>query len=98
MNEKINKNGFVYFMVNGSDMTKIKIGYTNNLDRRIKQFRTSCPNIRCIYSFEGKMKDEKYLHSYFSLYRSELEWFNNTNEVISRWIIQDRLQREYGSL
>lgn len=37
---KINVNGFVYFIKNGKDSKNIKIGMTTNIDERLKSFKT----------------------------------------------------------
>ncbi len=56
----------------------LKIGVTNNIDKRIKSLQTGNPHkIELLYLEErlNPTKAERFLHQYFSKYRLEGEWF-----------------------
>lgn len=40
----------------------LKIGYTSNIDNRIKQYKTHNPDIKILSIIEGTREDEKKLH------------------------------------
>lgn len=62
-----------------------KIGYTTNLEKRIKSLQTSSPTgIHVVYSIatQHAKKIEKHLHSKYNKYNSNLEWFTLSREDI----------------
>ncbi len=65
----------------------IKIGYTDNWERRLSQYKLHNPTIKVLYKIEdGNEDDEKFLHSYFSEYRYKgygNEWFYYNDSIIS---------------
>lgn len=73
----------IYFITNGES---IKIGYTkSNIERRLKQLQTSCPQKLFILGWiDGDKEKEKELHIKFSnsRIRSNGEWFRPTHDIL----------------
>jgi len=82
--------GSVYFI---SDCNaNIKIGFSNNISRRIKELNVASANkLTLIYSIENVTMDyEKTLHDYFgSQYNERGEFYDS--EAVMRWINQYKL-------
>ena len=56
---------------------QVKIGYSTNVERRLKQLSTGNPNILTVIALLGGDKRlEKELHFKFRHYRINREWFN----------------------
>lgn len=74
----------------------LKIGYTRNLDKRILNYCTHCPDIALIATREGDRDLENFLHDYFEDYRMnfENEWFEYNDKIINLFPI---LNPEYGT-
>ncbi|APR02433.1 TPA: GIY-YIG nuclease family protein [Clostridium botulinum] len=90
-----NKNGTVYFILDTSAANLVKIGFTRNLKRRIKQLETSNCNLRLIHKIENcDMEYEKSLHIFFQTERVKNEWFNY-GDSIKEWIKRDKIKKEY---
>lgn len=72
--------GNVYFLSNGKS---IKIGYSNNIENRIKQLQTANEvDLRLIYYIEDSdEKFEKYVQKVCKAYHISGEWFDS--EVIN---------------
>ena len=74
------------FNEQGNLMRLIKIGYTDNWERRFTQYKLHNPTIKTLYLYEGGNEDdEKSLHSYFSEYRYKgygNEWFYHSEKLI----------------
>jgi hypothetical protein len=86
------KNGNVYF-IKDKVTGYIKIGWTTNVNRRMKQFRTSNLNLELIYVLENStMLVEQSLHNYFESERVGLEWYQP--HLVNQWIERDRLTKE----
>lgn len=64
----------------------IKIGYTDNWDKRLTQYKIHNPTIKTLYLYDdGNEDDEKFLHSYFSEYKLSdygREWFYYNNKIV----------------
>ncbi|EQC1535416.1 GIY-YIG nuclease family protein [Clostridium botulinum] len=89
-----NKNGTVYFILDTS-ADLVKIGFTRNLKRRIKQLETSNCNLKLIYKIESCSMDYEYsLHHFFDLERVKNEWFSY-GDSIKEWIKRDKIKKEY---
>ncbi|APH20915.1 GIY-YIG nuclease family protein [Clostridium botulinum] len=89
-----NKNGTVYFILDIS-ANLVKIGFSRNLKRRIKQLETSNCNLELIHKIDNCNMDYEYsLHNYFSLERVKNEWFNY-GDSIKQWIKRDKIKKEY---
>lgn len=72
----------------------VKIGKTNNLDRRIREHKTSNPFIILVYKKMCAQKYEKYLHRKLSgcLIEGATEWFEYYDgmiEDIDSWLSED---------
>ncbi|MBY6842774.1 GIY-YIG nuclease family protein [Clostridium botulinum] len=89
-----NKNGTVYFILDTA-ANLVKIGFSRNLKRRIKQLETSNCNLKLIYKIENCSMDyEQSLHKFFEVERIKNEWFNY-GDSIKQWIKRDRIKKEY---
>lgn len=81
---------------NDKSIELIKIGYTNNWDKRLVDYKLHNPTIRVLYLCEnGNEDDERSLHSYFSEYRFNSygrEWFYY-NESIIEFFEEDPIEK-----
>lgn len=59
-----------------------KIGFTENLKSRMKQYATHNPDCKLIDSFEGYKEDEKQLHELCKEFNHSSEWFNKDNRIL----------------
>lgn len=59
-----------------------KIGFTENLKSRMKQYATHNPDYRLIDNFDGDKEDEKELHELCKEFHHSLEWFNKDERVL----------------
>lgn len=69
----------LYLIENGA---YLKIGFTTNLQSRLKTYKTHNPNFSLLNSKDGIKQDETMLHKLCNQYKYEREWFHNTPEVI----------------
>jgi hypothetical protein len=79
---KQHQNGdpFVYLIEAAS---RYKIGYSTNIDRRIKTFNTAnCVPCRIIAVAPGSKQLEKSLHQEFKRFRVNREWFINAPDIL----------------
>ena len=75
--------GFVYFIQAG-DNGAIKIGYTKDVDRRIKELQTSNPEkLNLLLKVGAEPNDEKVMHDKFKKYCINLEWYSPSDELIN---------------
>ncbi len=56
-------NGVIYVLTNPSFPEYVKIGYADNLERRLKQFNNSAClpfafRVYCVYEVEGRLRDK----------------------------------------
>lgn len=65
--------------------TYLKIGYTYNVEKRMKQYETHNPDFILLDQAEGSLTDESYLHAVLKPYWIKNEWFYNCDEVIKVW-------------
>jgi hypothetical protein len=64
----------IYFI--GFKTTHIKIGYTSDLNRRIKELQTGCPfKLKVLATMQGDSQTEAGLHLMFASKRAVGEWF-----------------------
>jgi hypothetical protein len=66
--------GFVYFIEN-QESSLIKIGFSTDVDGRLKTLRTAAPNLRLIGFIPGTVATESWLHRKFATSRVDREWF-----------------------
>lgn len=91
-NKNKRKESYVYFIQNPIT-GYIKIGFTNNLSRRIKTFNTANANdLKLIYYVLADRNFESSMHNYFKDDRVNREWFSPTRVLL--WIKRDKLTRE----
>lgn len=60
----------------------LKIGYTSNIDNRIKQYKTHNPDIKILSIIEGTREDEKKLHELCKEWKYDSEWFYYSPKII----------------
>ncbi|EKS4345244.1 GIY-YIG nuclease family protein [Clostridium botulinum] len=90
-----NKNGTVYFILDTSAANLVKIGFTRNLQKRLKQLATANCNLKLIHKIENCSMDyERSLHKFFEVERVKNEWFNY-DIPIKEWIKRDKIKKEY---
>ena len=65
--------------------TYLKIGYTYNIEKRMKQYETHNPDFVLLDTAEGSLQDEENLHAVLKPYWIKNEWFYNCDEVIKVW-------------
>lgn len=75
------KKGYIYVLKCND---AVKVGYTTDLDKRIKAHRVSNPFIEFICSYEGSIEDEKLIHKKLSKHLKEncTEWFNYYEKIL----------------
>jgi hypothetical protein len=73
-------NTYIYAITNGTD---IKIGYSSNVKRRLKQLNTgSSINLYVLCTFKGGRELESEIHSMFKKIRYNGEWFRADKELL----------------
>ena len=65
--------------------TYLKIGYTYNVEKRMKQYETHNPDFVLLDTAQGSLRDEMELHAILKPYWIKNEWFYNCDEVIKVW-------------
>jgi len=71
----------IYFIQSGN---YIKIGYTKNVESRIKALQTASPHsLNVVLTMPGGLRKEAELHSLFSHLKVRGEWFNATSELLN---------------
>lgn len=63
----------------------LKIGYTYDVSKRMKQYETHNSSFVLLDTAEGNLRDEEYLHSVLKPYWIKNEWFYNCDAVIKVW-------------
>ena len=65
----------------------LKIGYANDVEERLKTYKTHNPSIKLLKSKEGDIELEHILHKYFKdfLLPNEREWFIYSDEIIDKF-------------
>ena len=94
--------GYVYLIRNRENLT-YKIGVTkNNPEKRVKQLQTgNSDELDLLYTFETNYpyRLEKMLHTNYSLYRENNEWFVLDSEQVSLFLDTcDKLQNTLNVL
>lgn len=64
---------------------KIKIGYSKNCLKRLKQFKTGNPDIILVDIKIGTREDEAFLHKECKNWNIGLEWFEKNSSVLQIW-------------
>lgn len=74
----------IYF-VKGGDF--VKIGYTNNLNLRMREIQVSCPHhLSLLATCEGDKRTEAMFHDMAAPYHHRAEWFKFSGEL-KRWLL-----------
>mgnify|MGYP002622948404 CR=1 FL=1 len=74
------KNGYIYLIQQES---YLKIGFTYDLKKRMKQYRTHNVNYSLLFYIIGPSELEKELHNKFKEYQYQSEWFYYNDEIIN---------------
>ena len=69
----------VYFIKSGDFL---KVGYSTDVPKRMKQYATHNPNFELLYIINGDQKLEKQIQSELNDYRFRLEWFHIDDYVM----------------
>ena len=88
----MNKQGYIYLLENkiGNEKT-YKIGYTKNLDKRLKQLETGNPGeMNIIKNFKTNCGYilEFSIHRFYNKNKIKNEWFNLSEEQVNNFILQ----------
>lgn len=62
-----------------------KIGYAENLEKRLKAYNTHNPDYKVVDTIEGSKYYETLLHKLCAEYNKRSEWFIKCNEVLILW-------------
>lgn len=72
----------VYFAMTLIDQSKVKIGFTSDLESRRANMSVSVPGgVRILASMPGGIATEEYLHDKFAEFRFSGEWFEYCSEI-----------------
>jgi hypothetical protein len=75
--------GFVYF-IQGESGGPIKIGYSDDVVKRLKGLQTGYPdNLKILFAYPGNQDDEKSIHEMLNSDRLRGEWFKPTETLFS---------------
>lgn len=69
----------------------LKIGYTSNLNNRIKQYKTHNPDIKVLSIIDGTREDEKKLHELCKEWKYDSEWFYYSPKIIDLFLNHNQL-------
>ena len=71
----------------GETNTLLKIGYTKDIDKRLKAYKTHNPLVELVDIKEGNTIDESFLHNKLKqyLFDNSEEWFIENDEVYNTW-------------
>jgi hypothetical protein len=88
----MSKRGYVYFIRSGDGL--LKIGRTNDVEKRFQTIKTSCPRGAELEGFIKTVNQfdlEKKLHNHFADCRVHGEWFDlDTSEVFDTYLTNMR--------
>jgi hypothetical protein len=72
----------IYFIQQGKN-GPIKIGFTDNIEKRLKELQTANPyKLNLLLCINGNLKSEKELHKRFEQHRLNGEWFEPVEEIL----------------
>lgn len=79
--QPLDRDGVVYFVQSGDD-GPIKIGWTQDIERRIAELQTANAHpLQLLGEVPGTLRDEAAMHARFGHLRMEAEWFRNSLEI-----------------
>lgn len=71
--------GRVYLIETLEGPHRVKIGFTDSLERRMIGLRTACPvEVRVVTTWRGALADERAAHEALAQFRVRGEWFDAT--------------------
>lgn len=70
----------IYFIKTGE---AVKIGYTQDVEARLKTYRTHNPDVTLLRVIPGDKDTEKFLHDKLKIHRTTGEWFTYNENVRS---------------
>ena len=70
---------------NGQNQNFLKIGYSKNIDSRLKQYNTYNPNFEILGIASGDKTQESLLHNLIKDYKYKTEWFIENEEIYNIW-------------
>jgi len=77
----IMNNTIIYFIQQGNDGA-IKIGISNNFEKRLAQLQTGSPyRLKVLLTINGNERLEKQLHNKFAEFRLSGEWFKPVGQI-----------------
>ncbi|ATW24152.1 GIY-YIG nuclease family protein [Candidatus Formimonas warabiya] len=92
--DPINIWSYVYFIQAGYE-GPIKIGSSNNVEKRLNSLQTSCPDKLMVLHFTtGGRALEKYLHKKFEKHVKHGEWFSPDQEILD-YIVEIKHEDEF---
>jgi DNA-binding XRE family transcriptional regulator len=75
----------------------LKIGYTKNIKKRLRELQTSNPiKLELCHLIDGDVNLEKELHFMFKYLRSQGEWFDFDNSILQYFADKECLMWKYG--
>lgn len=69
----------------GKNKTYLKIGYTQNLEERLKAYNTHSAEFELVNSMEGSQELEAFAHKLLADYNIKGEWFKEDPMVYYVW-------------
>lgn len=79
---KPRRQGWIYFI--GADSGPIKIGFTCDVQERLKRLSLSSPRrLRVLAKVAGAIADERIYHARFKRQRLHSEWFERAPEILA---------------
>lgn len=83
----------VVYVLRAGETMRIKIGYTNDIARRVVELQVGCPELLVLQlAVPGSLQDENELKQRFAAYRRHGEWFDLSPEI-EAWIEAARVTR-----
>jgi len=80
---KKKERSFMIYFVQAGINGPIKIGITNNINRRIKELEKEAPyELNILAEYPGGRKFEKRIHTMFQKFRIRGEWFRPEEELL----------------
>lgn len=75
---------YAIYFIRCPAMNAVKIGFTSDPYKRMASMQVGCPAELVMHGyFQGKMGDERWLHSKFGSQRIRGEWFTESKEMLA---------------
>lgn len=62
-----------------------KIGFTKNINKRMKSYSTHNPDYILIDSMDGTKNEELFLHNLCKNFHYKLEWYHKNDTILHIW-------------